>query len=173
MSKSKFMTLEPRVQLESFALSSHSDHTKEPDGTFEGRTAKEWYEAYEALRAVYEQDTKQMQESLDAAVQLLEDMNTSAAQMEAEIRRLKKGKKKLSKKVKDAEREESSDADDAPAASIDTPFQHGIGYEFEFGKKPRMYDLSDPKGETPKTKVTGVKLEVQPGRGFRIDLQKK
>lgn len=164
MSKSDFVQLIPCTRVEGFATSSHSDHTKDTDGLVHGHDARHWYNAYMALYKMYHDDTERLQTDLSQAMSLLESMNQSAAEMEKEIKRLKKCKKKHSKKDK----EQIEEIEDRP--TLDSPFQHGVGFTIGSGQSPRIYDLSDPDGATPpRKKLSGVTVEVQPGRGFRIN----
>ena len=94
-------------------------------------------------------------------------MNFTVVEMEAEIERLKKAKKKAKKAAKKEDAEVSSEE-----TSDESYFQHGVGFALDIGKPPRLYDLSDPEGKTPKKKIDGVRLELQPGRGFAIRIKK-
>lgn len=169
MSKSEFLELIPNTRMDmSRITSSHSDHTKDTSGLVHGHDAQHWYNAYMALYKLYHDDTESLRSDLEQALALLESMNQTSAQMEAEIKRLKKKKKKHSKQAED----ECSDGDSEPETTSGSYFKHGMGLDLQPGVPPKLYDLSDPEGTTPKKKFGGVTLEVQPGRGFAVRVKK-
>jgi len=177
MNKNGFVELIPTTHSDIHVTSSHSDHTKEskgPKGFIHGHDAEHWYNAYMALYEMYNQETESLRENFEQAMRLLESANQTVTALEAEIEELKRAKKKLSKKMKKTTKgEPASEEQQDDVVRMDSPFQHGIGFSVGPGQAPRVYDLSDPEGTTPKKKFNGVTLEVQPGRGFRINPQWK
>ena len=172
MSKGEFMQLIPCSQMTSLVTSSHSNHTKDSSDLIQGHGAQHWYNAYMALYEQHYKETGDLQVSLDQALEVIKSLQDSLHEKNVEIERLRKKLKKQAKGDK-KRRDESEVSDEETTSTEDRPyFSHGIGLDLYRGREPKLYDLSDPKGETPKKKIEGVTVEVQPRQGFAIRIKK-
>lgn len=172
MSKGEFMQLIPCSQMTSLVTSSHSDHTKDSSDLIHGHGAQHWYNAYMALYEQHYKETGDLQVSLDQALEVIKSLQDSLHEKNVEIERLRKKLKKQAKGDK-KRRDESEVSDEETTSTEDRPyFRHGIGLDLYRGREPKLYDLSDPKGETPKKKIEGVTIEMQPRQGFAIRIKK-